>query len=144
MGLSPSNSVHTCAVVGNVQSSRPAELFACLSASVGFQRQCHLLICSCSCDRASITMITDSPHKANVDGEIQLNQRTLDAIIRASQPSSRSPLVGSVCQQRHNSDHRSFGWTGHIASGVQLAPSHSTGCWLPVAQPARTLPELYM
>ena len=109
--------------------------------SVGFQRQCRLLICSCSCDRASITMITDSPHKANANGEIQLNQRTLDAIIRTSQPSFRSPLVGSVCQQRHNSDHRSFGWTGHIASGMQLAPSRSTGCWQPVAQPARTLPE---
>ena len=64
-------------------------------------------------------MNTDTPSDTNADSEIQLNQRTLDAIIQgvtaklqeAAKPpeASPGPLTGES-------------GVVHIASGVQLAP----------------------
>ena len=73
-------------------------------------------------------------------GGIQTRRNLPGTFYRWVCSTCNSPLVGSVCQQRHNSNHRSFGWTGHVASGVQLAPRHDlSNCWQAARMPGKYL-----
>ena len=113
------NHVPSVLRVGKQSESR-FSLSSCLAKLHAWLPMCCFINCSIInlILRASVP---DTPLDTSADGEIQLNQRTLDAIIQgvtaklqeAAKPpeASPGPLTGES-------------GVVHIASGVQLAPRH--------------------